>query len=281
MNNKRQQSPVGKGTLPSTDLGSWSSARRTSTRVEWVTQGTQSIDRAAELLSLVIHAELPLTYTDLVETTGLARSTVSRLLAALERNALLERTRDGAFRGGAMFTHYATRFDRVEALAAAAQPYLERVAEHTGETVNLGVPRGDTVVHAVQIDSRYVVGATNWADIDVPPNCSALGKVMYAFGAIAVPEGPLLGCTPASVTEREQLLHDLEAVRTLGYATTSGEFEDGLDAIAAPVRGADGHVHAAIGISGPTFRLEGNHGAFGAFLVEETDRLSRALHRIG
>ena len=62
---------------------------------------------------------------------------------------------------------------------------------------------------------------------------------------------------------------------------TSGEFEDGLDAIAAPVRGADGHVLAAIGISGPTFRLEGNHGAFGALLVEETDLLSRALYRIG
>ena len=120
-----------------------------------MSQGAQSIDRAAELLSLVIRADQPVTYTDLVETTGLARSTVSRLLAALERNGLLERTRDGAFRGGAMFTYYATRFDRVEALVAVAQPYLERVAEHTGETVNLGVPRGDTVVHAVQIDSKY------------------------------------------------------------------------------------------------------------------------------
>lgn len=245
-----------------------------------MSQGAQSIDRAAELLSLVIHAEQPLTYTDLVETTGLARSTVSRLLAALERNGLLERTRDGGFRGGAMFTHYATRFDRVEALVAVAQPYLERVAERTGETVNLGVPRGDTVVHAVQIDSKYVVGATNWADIDVPPNCSALGKVMYAFEAITVPDGPLPRCTPASITDRDELLRDLEKVRSLGYASTSGEFEEGLDAIAAPVRGADGHVHAAIGISGPTFRLEGNHATFGAFLVEEADRLSRALYRI-
>ncbi len=246
-----------------------------------MSHGAQSIDRAAELLSLVIHAEEPVTYAHLVERTGLARSTVSRLLSALERNGLLERTREGAFRGGAMFTHYATRYDRVEALAAVAQPYLERVAEHTGETVNLGVPSGDTVVHAIQIDSKYVVGAANWADIDVPPNCSALGKVMYAFEAITVPDGPLPACTPASVTDREQLLRELEIVRRLGYAAAAGEFEDGLDAIAAPVRGADGHVHAAIGISGPSFRLEGKHGALGALLVEETDRLSRALYRIG
>lgn len=257
------------------------SSRLASSRVEWVSQGAQSIDRAAELLSLVIHAEEPVAYALLVEQTGLPRSTVSRLLAALERNGLLERTREGAFRGGALFTHYATRYDRVEALAAVAQPYLERIAEHTGETVNLGVPRGDNVVHATQIDSRFVVGAANWADIDVPPNCSALGKVMYAFGAIAVPEGPLHWCTPASITDREELMRELKEVCSLGYATALGEFEDGLDAIAAPVRGADGEVHAAIGISGPSFRLEGNHADLGGLLVEETERLSRALYRIG
>ena len=251
------------------------------TRVDRVSQGTQSIDRAAELLSLVIHAQDPITYSELVETTGLARSTVSRLLAALERNGLLERDPEGAFRGGAMFTHYATRHDRVESLVAVAQPYLERIAEKTGETVNLGVPRGDSVVHAAQIDSRYVVGATSWADIDVPPHCSALGKAMYAFDAITVPTGPLARCTSTTIVDPESLLADLELVRQRGFATTSGEVEEGLDAIAAPVRGADGHVHAAIGVSGPSFRLEGRHDELGALVVEEADRLSRALYRIG
>lgn len=246
-----------------------------------MSQGAQSVDRAAELLSLVIHADYPVTYTELVETTGLARSTVSRLLAALERNGLLERDPEGAFRGGAMFTHYANRHDRVESLAAVAQPYLERIAEVTGETVNLGVPRGDAVVHAAQIDSRYVVGATSWADIEVPTHCSALGKVMYAFDAIPVPQGPLQRCTPASITEPEELLKELEVARERGFATTSEEFEEGLDAIAAPVRGADGLVHAAIGISGPSFRLEGSHDELGALLVQEADRVSRALYRLG
>ncbi|HET8599470.1 MAG TPA: IclR family transcriptional regulator [Segeticoccus sp.] len=244
-------------------------------------QGTQSIDRAAELLSLVIHAPTAVTYTELVETTGLARSTVSRLLAALERNGLLERDPEGAFRGGAMFTHYATRFDRVESLVAVAQPYLERIGEHTGETVNLGVPRGDTVVHVAQVDSRYVVGATSWVDVDVPPHCSALGKVMYAFDAIPLPDGPLPRCTSASLPDRSALLRELERIRERGFAETSGEFEEGLDAVAAPVRGADGLVHAAIGVSGPTFRLEGEHEELGALVVAESERLSRALAKLG
>lgn len=244
-------------------------------------QGTQSIDRAAELLSLVIHADEPVTYTALVETTGLARSTVSRLLAALERNGLLERDLEGAFRGGAMFTRYAARYDRVEALLAVAQPYLERIGERTGETVNLGVPRGEHVVHVAQIDARFVVGATSWMDVDVPPHCSALGKVMYAFGAITLPSGSLTQCTSQTVTDRDKLLRQLEEVRERGYATTSGDFEEGLDAVAAPVHGLDGQVHAAIGVSGPSFRMTEQLQELGELLVTETDRLASTLKRLG
>jgi DNA-binding IclR family transcriptional regulator len=244
-----------------------------------MSNGAQSIDRAAELLTLVVRADGPISFTELVEKTGLARSTASRLLQALERNGILERNHDGLFLGGALFTHYANRFDRVESLAAAAQPMLERVAEETEETVNLGVPRGDTVVHAAQIDSAYILGATNWIDVDVPPHCSALGKVLYAYGALRVPKGRLEVRTPATVKDVPTLRRQLETIREQGYAVTRSEFEDGLDALAAPVRDPDGHVIAAIGVSGPAFRLESSHRETGELLVCESDRLSRILAR--
>jgi IclR family transcriptional regulator, acetate operon repressor len=244
-----------------------------------MSNGTQSIDRAAELVSLVVRSEGPISYTELVEKTGLARSTASRLLQALERNGLLERTHDGLFRGGALFTHYANRFDRVESLAAAAQPMLERIAEETDETVNLGVPRGDDVVHAAQIDSNFILGATNWIDIEVPPHCSALGKVMYAFEALRLPKDPLEIRTPATVKDVAALKRQLKTVRQQGYAIARGEFEEGLDALAAPVRDSKGQVLAAIGVSGPSFRLEDSQEKIGKLLVEEADRLSRILAR--
>ena len=246
-----------------------------------MSQGAQAVDRAASLLSVVIHAPEPVTATELVETSGLARSTVSRLLMALERNGLLERDPEGAFRGGALFAHYATRFDRTEAIVTVAQPYLERIAESTGETVNLGVPHGDHVVHAAQIDSRFVVGATSWMGIDVPPHCSALGKVFYASGALELPAGDLERCTSRTLVDRDRLEADIASAREQGYATASEEFEEGLDAVAAPVLGADDHVAAAIGVSGPTFRLEGRHAEVGALVVEQADRLGRALRKLG
>src|SRR5262245_28032634 len=65
--------------------------------------GTQAVDRAAELLALVVEAAAPRSFTALVEQTGLAKSTVSRLLQALERHRLVQRDRGGAFRPGAVF----------------------------------------------------------------------------------------------------------------------------------------------------------------------------------
>lgn len=244
-----------------------------------MSNGTQSLDRAAELLSLIVRSEGPVTYTAIVDQTGLARSTTSRLLQGLERNGLLERDRDGAFRGGALFAHYATRFDRVEALVAAAQPSLERLAEETGETVNLAVARGDTVVQVAQIDSTYMLGAMNWVGLDVPPHCSALGKVMYAFGSLPLPKGPLEKRTPNTITEPSTFKNELVKVRLNGFAITRGELEEGLDGLATPVFGADGLIVAALGVSGPAFRIEESRTQFGELLIAESEGLTKLLAR--
>ncbi|MGZ5369202.1 IclR family transcriptional regulator [Aeromicrobium sp.] len=242
-----------------------------------MSNGTQSLDRAAELLSLVVRSEAPVTYTTIVDQTGFARSTTSRLLQGLERNGLLERDRDGAFRGGALFAHYATRFDRVEGLVAAAQPSLERLAEETGETVNLAVARGDTVVQVAQIDSTYMLGAMNWVGLDVPPHCSALGKVMYAFGSLPLPKRPLERLTPNTITEPTTFSEELELVRNQGFAITRGELEEGLDGLAAPVFGVDGNVLAALGVSGPAFRIDDSLDTLGKLLVVESEQLTKLL----
>jgi DNA-binding IclR family transcriptional regulator len=244
-----------------------------------MSNGTQSLDRAAELLSLVVRAEEPISYTKIVDQTGLARSTASRLLQGLERNGLLERDRDGAFRGGALFAHYASRFDRVESLVAASQPSLDRLADATGETVNLAVARGETVVQVAQIDSTFMIGAMNWVGIDVPPHCSALGKAMYAFGALPLPKHDLERCTLATITDPDEFKAELESVRERGFAITRGELEEGLDGVAAPVLDADGHVLGALGVSGPAFRVEDSLHSIGDLLVTESQQLTRLLAR--
>ena len=71
--------------------------------------GTQAVDRAARLLSEVVHSADPMTFTGLSAATGLAKSTTSRLLLALERNGLVRRDDHGRFLPGEMFVSFAWR----------------------------------------------------------------------------------------------------------------------------------------------------------------------------
>src|SRR5215470_11156261 len=68
--------------------------------------GTQAVDRAARLLTEVVHSPGSVTFTELAAATGLAKSTTSRLLLALERNGLVRRDEAGRFRPGEMFVRF-------------------------------------------------------------------------------------------------------------------------------------------------------------------------------
>lgn len=238
--------------------------------------GTQSIDRAAELLARVVHAEAPLTFTELAEHTGLSRSTTWRVLQALERHQLIARDPDGAFTAGELFVSYASRHDSVGVLVAQATETMERIGEETRETVNLAIAHGRNVVQVAQVESTYLLGTTNWVGVVVPPHCSALGKVMYAFEVLPLPTGSMEGKTDSTITDPRRLQDELADVRHRGFATTRDELEEGLSGVATPVR-SQGRVVASLGISAPTFRLADTWHEIGELLIHESDRLSKAL----
>jgi IclR family transcriptional regulator, acetate operon repressor len=240
--------------------------------------GSQAVDRAAALLVSVVESPEPRSFTSLVDELGLARSTTSRLLQALERNKLVQRDRTGGFRAGSVFATFAVRHDGLADLADLARSGLERLGKLTGETINLAVPDGDDILQVSQVDGRYVLGAMNWLDVEVPPHCSAVGKLFYAYGAMSVPTGLLPRRTPATITTPAELAADLAGVRELGWASTYEELEPGLVAVAAPVRDAHGAVIAGISVSGPVLRIAREDlEDIAEPLVAEARRLSRRL----
>jgi DNA-binding IclR family transcriptional regulator len=230
------------------------------------------------LLIQVVHCSGPVTFTELTAASGLAKSTTSRLLMALERNGLVQRDGRGRFRPGEVFVSYAWRGGAEAGLITVAQPFLERLGDATGETINLGVASRGLVEQVAQVDSTYLIGGTNWVGLSVPLHCSALGKVLLACGVAELPPGRLARRTSRTVTSREALAVDLAEVRRRGYAVTNEELEPGLVAVAAPVyRDGDpaggsgpsgsgvppgstvspraGIVVAALSVSGPATRL--------------------------
>jgi IclR family acetate operon transcriptional repressor len=239
--------------------------------------GTQAVDRAAALLTLVVEADAAVTFGELTEACGLARSTTSRLLAALERTRLVERVGTGEYIGGPLFALYAARHDRNAELARLARPMLGTIGEETGETVHLAVANGGRVAHIAQVDSTFLLGARDWTDVEVPPHCSALGKVLLAWQVLDLPEGPLEQVTEHTVSTVDALEEHLELTRARGFAVTEDELEIGLSGVAAPVFGPEATVVATVGISGPTARLEDRVDHVGRLLMEQTEALSALL----
>jgi IclR family acetate operon transcriptional repressor len=226
--------------------------------------GTQAIDRAAQLLVRVVESPKPLGVGELAERSGLPKSTTSRLVGALERQGLVQRLGDrGRLRPGPVLLRFAQRGVQEASLVELAGPALRRLAEASGETINLGVPTPLGVEHLSQADSRHFVGGTNWVGRRVPHELTANGKVFLAFGA----------ASSGAIKEAE-----LEAIRERGYATAVDELEHGLSALAAPVFGPGDDAIAALSVSGPTIRLtlERMHG-LAPLLVEQALMLSARL----
>ena len=86
--------------------------------------GTQAVDRAAALLTLVVRADGGVSFTELCAETGFARSTTSRLLAALERSALIGRDATGTWVPGQLFASYAARRGDDDDLVRVAMPAM-------------------------------------------------------------------------------------------------------------------------------------------------------------
>jgi IclR family acetate operon transcriptional repressor len=222
--------------------------------------GTQSIDRASQLLVLVVEEEDAPTVGELAQLAGLPKSTTSRLVGALERQGLVQRLGDrGRLTAGPVLLRYANR-DVSSTLVELAAPSLRRLADASGETINLAVPGVDGVEHLAQEDTAHFVGVTDWVGRKVPFEPAANGKVFLAFS-----------------TGSPQFAQ----IRARGYATSIDELEIGLTAMAAPVLGAAGDAIAALSISGPTARLTSERIVqLAPLLIDEATQLARRLgHR--
>ena len=101
--------------------------------------------------------------------------------------------------------------------------------------------------------------------------------MLLAWKVLDLPTGVLERMTDRTLLTRQALDADLVRARGCGFAVTHDELEVGLSGVAAPVQGADATVVAAVGVSGPTARLEDRFDHVGRLLMDQTAELSALL----
>src|SRR3954451_12263311 len=221
-----------------------------------VPQGTQAIDRAAQLLTLVLDADEPIGVGDLAHAAELPKSTASRLVSSLERHGLVRRNgARGKVQAGPAILRFAHRGVVERNLVELAQAPLDVLGERSGETVNLAVPGTRGVEHLAQVDSVHFLGTGQWVGRTVDFHTTAVGKILVAYGAAELPPGPLRRVAAGTVVDRPALEAESARTREESFAIAVDQLEPGLTALAAPVHGPTGDVIAALAVSGPTLRL--------------------------
>jgi IclR family transcriptional regulator, acetate operon repressor len=221
----------------------------------------QSVDRAITVLEILARRG-EAGVTEVAAELGVHKSTAFRLLAALEHRDLVEQLADrGKYRLGFGVIRLAGATSAQLDLSRESRPVCVRLAGEVGETVNVAVLADSAVVNVTQVRGSAAIISHNWVGQRTPLHATSSGKVLLAYQLEAirhrlVGRRPLPRFTPHTIVSPVGLTAQLDEVRQQGYACTVQELEIGLNAVAAPVRGQDGTVIAAVSASGPSYRLD-------------------------
>ena len=245
--------------------------------------GVQSVDRAVSVLEILARTGTA-GVSEVALDIGVHKSTAFRLLSALEDRGLVEQTRErGKYRLGLGILRLASTVPGRLDLVGQGRPVCEELAAALDETVNVAVLRSHHAVNLDQSRGAAAIAAHNWIGQLTPLHATSSGKILLAHQPASartrlLDAAGMRRFTVRTITARRALSAQLSAALGDGYATTVEEYEDGLNALAAPVRDHTGSVVAAVSVSGPAYRLSPARMAkIAGELVAGADRISERL----
>lgn len=228
------------------------------------------------------------TLPNLIDASGLKRTTVFRLLSALEAEGIVRKTEAGDYMLGQGLIALGGRAIRANRLRTVAQPLLQGLVQQTGESVTIDIlwiddqQRPTSMVIEEHLAQR-VLGLSQYIGARFPAHTTSTGKVLLAY--LSPKQFEMLQLTPftqytdQTITSVPVLKETLASVREQGYATTINELELGLTAIAAPIFNHHSEVQAALCIGGSSSRLSGD--ALQSLSKQVIYYASQISHRIG
>lgn len=222
-----------------------------------MSESIRAVERALDVLMCFTSQTPELSMTEISEMVGLNKSTVHRVLATLEGKHFLERDQvTGVYRPGIRIVQLAFLTLEHNDIRRLASPFLHNLCDQYHENVNLAVLDETDVVYLDVVEGSQRVKLAAVPGQRLPAFCTASGKAILAF----LPEDQVNGIlasgipmhTKNTLTTLEAFYDDVRLTRERGYAISEQEFEDGINAIAAPIFS---EPIASVSIAGPAYRL--------------------------
>jgi len=221
----------------------------------------QSIDKALDLIELLAKNG-SLSLIELTELLDQPKSSTYRIVLTLESRGFISRSdEDGKYCLGYKQLMLTRNLLERNTLRSAAWLEMKKLSERYGDTVNLGVLLGETVLYVEIIDSIHALRMTDSIGSRSPFHATAMGKAITAHMQWEEVRGLAMSCglpaiTPRTISTPEALQAELERIREQGYAIDDEEIVEGARCVAAPVFNLYGKPAGAISLSGAMHRFK-------------------------
>ena len=205
-----------------------------------------------------IHAKQ--TISEISERTLLARPTVLRLLLTLEELGYV-RNQDNLYSLTPKVVDLGMAYVSALGLYGAAKPHMENLSKKVDQSISLAELDGSDIVYTGRVEVPKIISVGVTVGARLPSASTALGRVLLAAVTdsellVALNTPSLSMYMPRTRFTAEQIRPRLQTVREQGWAESDEDLQYGVQAIAAPIRGGDGQVVAAIGLATHTSEVE-------------------------
>jgi DNA-binding IclR family transcriptional regulator len=218
------------------------------------------LERGLRILQLFDRSRKVLGAAEMARALQIPRSTAFRIAQTLEHLGYLVREKD-AYRVGPAVLRLGFEYIASLEFTELARPVVERLRDESGYSAQLVIRDGQEVVVVLKAMAQTTFSSNVNVGTRMPAHATILGRVLLADAddralAALYPGSTLPKVSPKSPKSLGELKRLLREDRARGYAVSESFFEQGISAVAAPVRDGAGVVIAAISITAQRPNLE-------------------------
>lgn len=231
-------------------------------------------DRVLQVLAVLAQQGQALAVAELMERTGLARSTLYRQLARLKHWGFVLES-NGHYAPGPLSLQLALGFDLASHLVRQARPGMVELAQQSHESVGLIVAVNDKAICLDMVDSQHSLRCSFEKGRSVPLRAGASAKCVLAHLPEAARAAVLDSQWGAGTQERQAAQDELDAIRRTGFAVSGGEVDPGVWGCSVPLFDASRRAVGAITLMAPILRAQDQEPALIHMAVVAAARISR------
>lgn len=243
----------------------------------------KTVVRSMDILNLFIEHE-QLTFQEIIDLSGIPKTSVYRMLKSLEEMAFLEKGEDNYYRLGLLFLKFGTLVsDRLD-LRQIAYPIMKELHVDVEEAVNLIILQDEEAMYIEKIDKKQKVRLYTGVGRKAPLYAGACSRVILSFMDDQsvkeyIQNTTLQPYAEGTITDKQKLYQSIEETRKKGYTISYAELQNHSAAVAAPIFDCTGKVIAGLSVAGIEMNYKGENATF--FAKKVMEKAAEISERLG